>query len=166
MSLSRRRKLLTAIVGIAVSQLAGVVGATATRDGIRDWYPALRKPWFNPPAWIFGPVWTVLYTMMGIAVSSVWRQRGNSESSGRALRLFGTQLLLNSLWSVAFFKLRSTALGMIVIVPLWLLILATTIAFFPISRVAGLLLVPYLGWTTFATVLNLKIWELNRGRSL
>jgi benzodiazapine receptor len=162
MGSSWRRKLLTAIVGITVSQLAGVAGAAATRDGVRDWYPSLRKPSFTPPSWVFGPVWTALYTLMGIAISSVWRHRGQRESSGRAIKLFGAQLLLNSLWSLAFFKLRSAALGMVVIVPLWLLVVATTIAFFPISWVAGLLLVPYLGWTTFATVLNLKIWELNR----
>ena len=164
MQASWRRKLLTAVVGVLISEMAGVAGGFATRDGLQGWYPSLRKPSFNPPSWVFGPVWTTLYAMMGIAASSVWRNRNEKDGASRALSLFGLQLVLNAFWSVAFFKWRSTALGMVVIVPLWLLILATTIAFFPISLIAGVLLLPYLGWTTFATALNLRIWELNRGK--
>ncbi len=157
-----RRKIVTAVVGILISQAAGVAGAASTRDGIRNWYPTLRKPSFTPPSWVFGPVWTILYTMMGIAASTIWRRRSDASGSSRALSLFGAQLALNSFWSVAFFKRHSPLQGLIVIVPLWITILMTMLAFFPISSVAGALLIPYLAWTSFAAALNLRIWQLNR----
>ncbi len=159
---SWKRKIATAFVGILVSEIAGVLGAWFTVDGVREWYPSLRKPSFTPPSWLFGPVWTSLYAMMGVAVSMIWRRRDGSGLAKRALGLFTAQLALNSLWSFAFFKRRSTTAGLFVIVPLWALILLTIFAFSPIALVAGLLLVPYLLWTSFAAVLNFRLWQLNR----
>ncbi len=159
---SWKRNIATALVGILVSEIAGVLGAWFTVDGVRDWYPSLRKPSFTPPSWLFGPVWTFLYAMMGVAASMIWRRRDSSGVAERALGVFSIQLALNSLWSFAFFKRRSTLGGLFVIVPLWALIMLTIVAFSPIAWVAGLLLVPYLLWTSFAAVLNLRLWQLNR----
>jgi benzodiazapine receptor len=158
----RKETFASAVTGIAISESAGLLGAWFTRDGVRNWYPALRKPSFTPPSSIFGPVWTTLYALMGIAVSIVWRRRVEGSASDRALGLFSAQLILNVLWSYAFFKRRSTGAGLLVIAPLWIFIVLTILAFLPVATIAGLLLIPYLLWTTFATALNLRIWQLNR----
>jgi translocator protein len=124
------------------------------------WYQALAKPAWNPPSWVFGPVWTALYAMMGVAAWMVWRERGFA-GARLALGLFLAQLGLNALWSWLFFGLRRPGLALAEIVALWLLIAATIAAFRPVRRAAALLLAPYLAWVTFAAALNYTLWRLN-----
>lgn len=126
-----------------------------------EWYAQLNKPTWNPPNWIFGPVWTALYTMMAIAAWLVWR-RGGFAAQRLPLGLFLSQLFLNALWSPLFFGLHNPALALAEIVFLWLAILGTLLAFWKVHRGAGLLLVPYLAWVTFAAMLNFTLWQLNR----
>lgn len=125
------------------------------------WYAALNKPSWNPPNWIFGPVWSVLYTMMAVAAWLVWRH-GGFISNRLPLSLFLTQLLLNALWSWLFFGLKNPALAFGEIVLLWLGIGGTILAFWPRQRTAAWLLVPYLAWVSFASGLNFTLWQLNR----
>ncbi len=146
-------ELVGLIVALACCLGAAAIGGYATTRSLRDWYTALPKPRWNPPNAIFGPVWTVLYLGMGVAVWLIWRQRDESEVAF-AFALFAAQLVLNVLWSVVFFGLRSPTGGLVVIVALWLAIAATIAAFAPISALAAALLVPYLAWVTFATFLN------------
>lgn len=139
---------------------AAALGSAATVPRIDDWYATLNKPLWTPPSWVFGPVWTVLYIAMAVAAWLVWRQR---ETGGVwvPLLLFAVQLALNMAWSWLFFGLKSPALGFADIVLLWIAIAATLVAFWGRSRVAGLLLAPYLVWVTFAAALNYSIWQLN-----
>ena len=125
-----------------------------------EWYAALKKPSWNPPGWVFGPVWTALYAMMAVAAWLVWK-RGGFAAQRRALVLFLIQLALNAIWSPLFFGLHSPGAACAEIVLLWLAILATLAAFRPASRTATLLLVPYLAWVSFAAVLNFALWRLN-----
>ncbi len=140
-------------VALAACFSAAGIGGLATSRGLRDWYSRLPKPSWNPPNWVFGPVWSALYLLMAIAVWLVWRVRDEQDVSG-ALLWFAAQLALNVGWSVAFFALRSPVGGLLVIVALWWCIAATIFAFAPLSVLAAWLLVPYLAWVTFATVLN------------
>ena len=126
-----------------------------------EWYAALKKPSWNPPNWIFGPVWSALYTMMAVAAWLVWR-RGGFKLNRLPLALFLTQLFLNSLWSWLFFGLKNPALAFGEIVLLWLGIGGTIVAFWPRQRTAAWLLVPYLLWVSFASGLNFTLWQLNR----
>jgi tryptophan-rich sensory protein len=151
---------LSLVLALLVPNAAGGVGALATASSVNTWYRDLRKPSWQPPGWLFGPVWTTLYTLMGIASWLVSRSR--SPRKERALRLYGWQLGLNTLWSVLFFGLRRPDLALVEIVPLWGSILATLTNFYRVNPVAGLLLLPYQLWTTFATALNFAIWRLNR----
>jgi tryptophan-rich sensory protein len=125
-----------------------------------EWYAGLRKPLWNPPNWIFGPVWTVLYTTMAVAAWLVWR-RGGFAGQRVALLLFLLQLLLNALWSPLFFGLRNPGIAFVDIVLLWLAVLATVVAFWKTRPLTGALLVPYLAWVTFASALNFALWRLN-----
>jgi translocator protein len=125
-----------------------------------EWYAALAKPALTPPGWVFGPVWTLLYAMMGVAAWLVWKQ-GSPGAAAGALTLFFLQLGLNTLWSYLFFGLKSPGLALLNIVALWLAILATLMAFSRHSRPAGHLLLPYLLWVSFALYLNLQFWRLN-----
>ncbi len=125
-----------------------------------EWYATLKKPSWNPPNWIFGPVWTALYTTMAIAAWLVWK-RGGFASQRVALSLFLAQLLLNTLWSPLFFGLHHPALGFVDIVLLWLTLLATVLAFWKTRAIAGALLLPYMAWVTFASALNFALWRLN-----
>ena len=122
-----------------------------------DWYGQLRKPPFTPPGWVFPVVWPILYVLMAVAAWAVWRRRG----LGLAVGLWIAQLLLNAAWSPAFFGLRSPVAGLVVILALWLTLAATTVVFWRASRPAGLAMLPYLLWTTFAAVLNAAIVYLN-----
>lgn len=159
------------IISLLLPQVVGGIGALATMDSIGTWYKGLKKPPFNPPNWIFGPMWTLLYIMMGIACYLIWASDGSGDDSGekrhaalkkRLLSLYFVQLTLNAMWSPAFFLLRSPILGLVVIVPLWVLIFVCVVQFRSISLWASCLMVPYLLWVSFATVLNLSIWWLNR----
>ena len=149
------------IVAIVVCQLAGVVGSVFTTPSIPTWYAALQKPGFTPPNWIFGPVWTTLFVLMGIAAFIVWNKGLDKEGVKAALVLFIIQLLLNMLWSFLFFTLHSPLYAFVEIIILWLAILLTMVKFFPISRAAGYLLLPYILWVSFAAVLNFTLFRLN-----
>ena len=125
-----------------------------------EWYASLKKPSWNPPAWVFGPVWTALYTMMAVAAWLVWR-RGGFAAQRRLLTLFLVQLALNAAWTPLFFGLKQPGWAFTEIVLLWLAIGATLFAFRPVSRVAAWLLAPYLAWVSFAATLNFTLWRLN-----
>ncbi len=141
---------LLVVLCLAVGSLAGYM----TAQSVVTWYPTLVKPWFNPPSWLFAPVWTVLYIMMAIAAWLVWLRKGS-------LVLFYVQLALNFLWTFLFFNQQAPGLALIEIVAMWLAILATLLGFWKIDRRAGWLLVPYLAWVSFAGFLNASIWWLN-----
>ena len=139
----------------------GASGA-ATASSVRGWYLSLQRPPGTPPNWAFGPVWTTLYPLIGVAAWLVWRRVDvGLERKRAALRMWGWQLGVNALWAPAFFALRSTGLGMLVIVPLLVLIGLTIRAFLPLHRPAALLLVPYAAWVGYATYLNAGFWFLN-----
>ena len=150
-----------AIVGVLLCEGVGLLAAWVTQTSVTTWYPTLTKPGFTPPNWLFGPVWTVLYAMMGVAAALVWQRRSGSAISRRALVLFGAQLVLNGAWSFSFFGAQSPSLGLVVIVALWGVLAWTTERFFRVRAAAGWLLVPYLLWVTYAGALNLSIWLLN-----
>lgn len=150
------------IVSILICQAAGAVGAVFTTRSIPTWYARLKKPPETPPNWVFGPVWTTLYTLMGVASFLVWRRGPADPEVKRALGLFGGQLALNALWSVVFFGLRSLGGGLAIFPSLWGMIMASVWRFSKLSLPAGLLLVPYLVWTSFAAYLNFRLWKLNR----
>ena|SRR5579871_3273411 len=147
------------VIVVAICIGVGLLGAIATRQSLIDWYPMLRKPSWNPPSWIFGPVWTTLYIMMAVAAWLIWQINGPFHRLG--LGLFVVQLILNAFWSPLFFGIRSPGLALIDIIALWIAILATTLVFSRSSRVAAALLLPYLVWVSFATGLNFELWKLN-----
>ncbi len=148
---------------ILLCQAAGAIGVVSTDTGSSPWYQALRKPWFNPPGWIFGPVWTLLYLMMGIALFIVWRRGWELAIVRWALLAFAIQWVLNAAWTPVFFGAHWPVGGLLVIVPMWLAIGATVLLFWHISPAAGLLLLPYWAWVSFATLLNSALVYLNRG---
>ncbi|NLO04412.1 MAG: tryptophan-rich sensory protein [candidate division WS1 bacterium] len=148
------------VVSIIVCYLPAL-GGLSMESGEGSWYQQLTKPALNPPGWLFGPVWTALYLMMGIALYLVWSRAGRPGVS-LAIGVFAVQLLLNGLWTPAFFGMQSPATGLMVIIPMWFGILASIILFWRISVTAGALLIPYLAWVSFATYLNSAIWWLNR----
>ncbi len=149
------------VFSLVVCLGAGGLGAIATTPEIDGWYKTITKPSWNPPDYVFGPVWTTLFVMMAIAAWLVWRQMG-FKAATLPLSLFGVQLVLNVSWSWIFFGLHQPGWAFVEIVILWLAIVATTVVFFRSIRVAGVLMVPYLAWVSFASVLNFAIWQLNR----
>jgi tryptophan-rich sensory protein len=153
---------LRILAAIVICELAGVIGSMFTAPAIPGWYAGLAKPSFNPPNWVFGPVWTTLYAMMGLAAYLVYEKGWNRPEVRKALTVFGVQLVLNALWSVVFFGGRQLLGGVVVIVLLWLMILLTIRLFSRTSRPAAYLLVPYVLWVSFATVLNVSLYLLNR----
>ena len=158
---SRFRNPLILIGFILLPLFAGVIGAVFTTSAIPTWYATLARPWFAPPNWLFGPAWTVLYILMGVASFLVYQKREKDPRVDGALMVYGLQLFLNLLWSLIFFGLQSNLGGLIEIVLLWVMILVTIRRFHQVSPAAGLLLVPYIAWVTFATVLNFGILLLN-----
>jgi tryptophan-rich sensory protein len=154
-------RVIQFVICILIPQVAGFIGARFTTPQIPTWYASLRKPPFTPPSAIFGPVWILLFVLMGIALYLIWIQGLNTSWVKPALFVFGVQLVLNVLWSVLFFGLRSPILGLVDIIVLWILILFLVILSLRISTVAGLLLIPYLLWVTFASILNASILRLN-----
>jgi len=149
------------IASILVCFVAAAIGSIFTTPQIPGWYAGLVKPWFAPPNWVFGPVWTTLYLLMGIALFLVWRRGLERPDVRQGVALFATQLVLNMAWSWLFFGLQSPVAGLVGIVILWVLILATLIRFWKISWIPGALLIPYLLWVTIATGLNYGIMVLN-----
>lgn len=151
-------KLLISVIGC---ELVGFLGTPFTISAIPTWYATLNKPFFAPPNWIFGPVWTLLYLLMGISFYLIWKQGWGKKKTKSAGRYFLAQLVLNFLWSPIFFGLRSPSLGLIVIIAMWALIVMTMKTFYSLSRLAFYLLIPYLLWVSFATLLNAAIVVLN-----
>ncbi|WP_406657963.1 TspO/MBR family protein [Methanolobus sp. ZRKC2] len=149
------------IASLVICQFAGIFGAIFTTPAIPTWYAALEKPFFVPPSWTFSVVWPILYLLMGLALYIVWEKGWEYREVKVAMGVFGLQLFLNFLWSVLFFGLQSPFLGLMGIVILWLVILVTIVLFYRISRAAGLLLLPYILWVSFATLLNYYIYILN-----
>ncbi|WP_165226655.1 TspO/MBR family protein [Aquisphaera insulae] len=148
------------IAFVAACFVAASVGGMVTAPNIPGWYAGLAKPSWNPPAWVFGPVWTALYLGMAVAAWLVWRQ-GGWAGAARPLSAFGVQLVLNVLWSFVFFGLRRPGLAFGEVLLLWAAIAATMVLFWRRSVAAGALFVPYLAWVTFASVLNFAVWRLN-----
>lgn len=155
------------VASIILCQLAGIIGSVFTVSSISTWYAELTKPTFNPPNWIFGPVWTTLYLLMGISLYLIWRELYskkkdvNVQKIKSALEFFSLQLIFNILWSIIFFGFKTPFTAFFEIIILWILILLTIINFYKINRTAGILLIPYILWCTFAAVLNLAIAILN-----
>lgn len=155
------RDALGLLAAIGICQGAGGLGAIFTAESVRTWYPTIRKPGFTPPSGVFGPVWTLLFLMMGVALFLVARGRPVEGRVRGAVAAFTAQLALNVLWSALFFGRRSPGAGMLEIPTLWAAILVTILLFRPISRPAAALLVPYLLWVSYAAALNFSIWRLN-----
>jgi tryptophan-rich sensory protein len=148
------------VAWLALCFVVGAVGAAASIQA-QAFYAELVRPDWAPPGSVFGPVWTLLYAMMGVAAWLVWQRRGSAPAANVGLMLFVIQLVLNALWSWLFFGWRQGALSFVDIVVLWILILATLVCFWRSRPLAGALLVPYLAWVTFASALNYSIWQLN-----
>lgn len=166
-------KSIKFIVSITVCLLVGFVGSVFTTPAIANWYAFLNKPSFSPPNWLFAPVWTTLYILMGISLALVWNgikedkkdKKDKKDKTDKrvqtAIIFFAFQLVLNSVWSILFFGLKSPGLALVEIVFLWLAILLTIIKFYKISKIAACLLIPYLAWVSFASILNFAILKLN-----
>lgn len=148
-------------IGILICNMVGLVAGWVTVSAIPDWYVQLNKPFFNPPGWLFGPVWTVLYTLMGISAAAIWEVGFEQEKIKYALSIFGIQLLLNGIWSFLFFGFKSPLLAFIEIIALLIGILLTIKVFKKIKPWTAWLLLPYLLWVVFASVLNFAIYILN-----
>jgi translocator protein len=154
--------IIKLIISIVASFAAGGIGSLFTFKAIPTWYPGLRKPPYTPPNWAFGPVWTTLYILMGISVFLVWQKGLDTSGAILAFVFFWIQLVINALWSVIFFGMKSKGGGVITIIILWLLILATIVTFFRVSSWAGALLIPYIVWVSIASYLNIGVWVLNK----
>lgn len=150
------------IIAILVSESAGIIGALFTVTAIPTWYAALAKPTFIPPSWLFGPVWTLLYFLMGISLYLILNKRKKKNTFVKeGLIFFAMQLVFNTAWSVIFFGFHSLSLAFIEISLLWGIIIATIVRFFDTDKLAACLLIPYLGWVTYAMALTLSVWFLN-----
>lgn len=150
------KKLLRLLFAIIICEGAGLIGSIFTFNSVNTWYVTLDKPFFNPPSWIFAPVWTILYLLMGISLYLAWNTKKIS------LKWFWIQLVLNSLWSILFFGLKNPTLALLGITLLWLAIIMTIKSFWRYNKTASWLLLPYLAWVTFASILNLSIVILNK----
>ncbi len=148
------------VISIFVCLVAGLIGSIFTISSIPVWYATLNKPFFSPPNWLFAPAWTILYILMGIALFYVWKAP-KVKKTNEGLMLFGAQLLFNVIWSIVFFGFRSIVGGVLSIVVLLILILMTTVQFYRIDKRAAYLMVPYLLWVCFATMLNIAVYFLN-----
>ena len=154
-------KIAKIIICVVICLGVGLASGATTASGITEWYAFLNKPFFNPPNWIFAPVWTILYTMMGIAAGLVWDKGLDHPGVKGALGIFTIQFIFNAMWSVVFFGMRQPLAALFVIVTLWILIVLTIKRFGALNKTSSLLLIPYLLWVSFATVLNFSIWWLN-----
>jgi translocator protein len=155
------KQIIKLLVLIIVCQSAGLIGSFFTMPAIPGWYQGLIKPALNPPNWLFGPVWTLLYTLMAISLFLVLKNSWQEKRTKQAVIVFSLQLLLNTSWSIVFFGLQNLFLAFINIIILLFFIVWTTIIFYRISKTAGYLFLPYLFWVSFACYLNLSIWLLN-----
>lgn len=153
---------LKLLVSVSVPLLIGFSSGFFTITDVGSWYQTIQKPAWNPPNWIFGPVWTTLYILMGIALFLIWKKEGNNKLKKAAIILFAIQLVLNFFWSIIFFNQHQIGWALVEIVILWLSILLTIFVFAKIDKIAAWLMVPYIAWVTFATILNFTIWQLNK----
>jgi tryptophan-rich sensory protein len=158
---SKLKNSIALAIWIIIAELAGILGSIFTFSAIPSWYATLVKPSLNPPSFVFGPVWTILYALMGVAAFLVWSKGWHRPEVKKALAVFGLQLILNALWSIIFFGMHSITGGLIEIAVLWAAIVWTIILFYKISRPAAYLLVPYLAWVTFASYLTYTLYRLN-----
>lgn len=150
------------VVSVVICFAAGLIGSLFTFSSIANWYALLNRPAFAPPNWLFGPVWTMLYFLMGVSLFLVWGRSSSEAKVKRSLILFFVHLAFNTAWSIVFFGLQQIFLAFLVILVLWFLIILVILNFYKINKVAAYLLVPYLYWVTFASVLNYSFWLLNR----
>lgn len=153
-------KIIQALIFIAITFSASAIGSFFT-SADSDWYQNLIKPSFNPPSWVFGPVWTTLYVMMGISVYLIYQKRGESSLAMTTLIIFFVHLIFNATWSIAFFGMQNPALAFVNIIILLIFIITLIFLFYKVNKVASYLLIPYLFWVSFATILNYSIWQLN-----
>ena len=153
------KKLLPLIIALAIPFIVAYLGSSVTTPSIGSWYATLNKPAFSPPNWIFAPVWTLLFLLMGIASYLVWKKQKKIKTP---LKLYGVQLILNFLWSYLFFGLNRPDLAMADIILLWIFIFLTLKSFYKVNKLAGALLIPYILWVSFASILNFAILTLNR----
>jgi translocator protein len=160
-TIMKARRYLILLGFILVCNAAGSIGSIATYPNIAGWYASLQKPFFTPPNWLFGPVWTTLFTLMGISLFIIWEKTGLRKKGRAAFRAFLLQMGLNVLWSFLFFGLRSPLYGLICIIPMWLAILYMIIQYWKIDRRAAWMMVPYIAWVTVATALNFSVLLLN-----
>jgi len=149
------------IIAIAIPVAVGAASGFFTVTGVGSWYQTINKPSWNPPGWIFGPVWTSLYVMMGIALYLVWKSDAGVVLKKAAISLFTVQMALNFFWSLIFFNQHQIGWALVEIIALWFFILLTIFAFAQVNKTAAWLLVPYISWVSFATILNYTIWKLN-----
>jgi benzodiazapine receptor len=166
--ISYKKDFLRLGISIAVPLMAGVIGSIFTSQSVTTWFQTIEKPSFSPPNWLFGPVWTTLYVLMGVSLFLIWRAISSTTfPNDRRIReiaafiAFGAQLILNVLWSFLFFGLRSPQLAFVEIIILLISIVVTIAIFSKISKLSAILMLPYAGWVTFASFLNLQIWLLN-----
>lgn len=158
---SRGRALLHAAIAGGLSIVLSGVGGSVTRPQILGWYATIEKPWFNPPNWVFAPVWTILFAMMAIAFWRILQVPTGTPGRRGAIVAYLVQLVLNAAWSIAFFGLNSPGAGLVVIGVFLVAIAVTVRRFAALDRTAAWLLAPYLAWVSFATILNAAIWRLN-----
>lgn len=154
------KNYLKLIISVSIPLLIGFAGSFFTSNSVSTWYTTLNKPTFNPPGWIFGPVWTLLYIMIWVSFYFVWKVDFKKKNK-TAIGIYSLQLFLNLIWSFLFFWLRNPFASLIEIIILWCVILANMIVFYRIEKTAGLLLLPYLLWVSFAMILNYSIFVLN-----
>lgn len=150
------------LVSIVIAQLAGIVGSFFTANSVKSWYLTINKPSWNPPSFVFGPVWISLYTLMGVASYLIWQKRGVNQNVKAALVVYGVHLVLNALWSILFFGLRNPGIAFLEIIGLLFFIVLTMVMFYKIRPITLWLLLPYLTWVSFASFLNFTIWRLNK----
>jgi translocator protein len=155
------KKTYKIIISILIPFIAGAIGSFFTSPAITGWYSLIEKPRINPPSWVFGPAWTIIYILMGISLYLIWSKGCKENKVKVAISIFMIQLMLNSVWSILFFGLKNPGLAFIEIFFLWISILITIIFFYKISKKAAYLLVPYILWVSFASYLNYSIWILN-----
>lgn len=149
------------LFSLFITQAAGWVGSIFTMPKIDNWYETLNKPFFQPPNWLFGPVWTILFLLMGISLYLIWTGIWHHKLKEEAMLIFVAQLVLNVFWSITFFGFQNIALAFLEILVLWTSILFTILYFAKLNKTAAYLLVPYIFWVSFASVLNFAIWYLN-----
>lgn len=152
---------LKLFIAIAIPLAVGFTSGFFTITGVGSWYQTIDKPSWNPPNWIFGPVWTTLYILMGIALFLVWKSDAQAPLKKAAITLFAIQMTLNFFWSLIFFNQHQVGWALVEIIAMWIMILLTIFAFARVNNTAAWLLVPYISWVSFAAILNYTIWKLN-----